>query len=261
MVRKDKSLGKSLRGKTRIFRNRASKSKTIIQKGLFSCYLAVKHVWFYLCLGRDPSEHTGAYTGDNQIQARLPSVSGKKQSFWGMIHFLKQVLKEVNNTIKKLPSQSPLGACRTDSHRFPPALAAVQCFALSASLSSGLQPGAAGLSSALQWGSVFTHPDTAGRLLQLVLYYLCLSICANNMSNILFKVSVKKTTWLLKCSSNLKAREREECQEFPSCNYEMVTLPSLELFHYQSQNSVLLKCIIDGLCDAEVECKPCTLDK
>lgn len=81
---------------------------------------------------------------------------------------------------------------------------------------------------------------------------LFMDTCVNNTSDILFKISVKKTIGLLKCISRLKVREKEECLEFPSCSYEMVPLPSLDLPCYQSQNSVLLKSIIDGLLDTAV---------
>lgn len=53
--------------------------------------------------------------------------------------------------------------------------------------------------------------------------------CANNVSDILFKISVKMTIALLKCTSNLEAIKPEDCLEFLSCKYEVMLLPSLEL--------------------------------
>lgn len=43
----------SIQEKHHFFRTRGSNSKTIIQKGLFSCHLAVKQIQFCMCLGRD----------------------------------------------------------------------------------------------------------------------------------------------------------------------------------------------------------------
>lgn len=126
---------KSLKGwKHHNFRTRASKSKTIIQKGLFSCYLAVKHVWFYLCLGWDPSEHTGSYLAGNYIQARLPwkeTVSGKKQSFSGHDSSPKVAAKRGKWYNKKTsPLSCPSGLAGLILTRSPQPWLAVQSFAL-----------------------------------------------------------------------------------------------------------------------------------
>lgn len=53
--------------------------------------------------------------------------------------------------------------------------------------------------------------------------------CANNTPDVLFTSPVKITIAHLKCMSNLKAIKTEDCLKFPSCRYEVMLLPSLEL--------------------------------